>query len=247
MEDINKVLSNIGRHALHLYTPDINKYAIQIPFLAQGKEKRIYITSDVKTAANELKGMKVDITKPEEFKASRRNTRIVVDAIPSFLKFEEKFQNLKCSVLCTYDLTKLDSAMLSQLAKLHDKLILTTESATILSGERVQKLEKLDEKGVEKFVKSELPAIVLALILNKPICGRDITKVLHKKFNVLISPGSLYPLLKDLEKKGLLSCEYGIKNKNKIYRVKKKENVKEILNRHLQASRFVLKFLEKSA
>ncbi len=237
--EINKILA-IGKHTLHFYTADINKYAIQIPFLAQGNGKKIYVTNDKEDAAKELKDMKVSIVKPEEFKIEK-NARIVVDATSSsFLEFEEKLQNLKCVVLCTYDLTKINPSLLKRIVQLHDKLIITNSSSTLISG----KEEKPDEKAIEKFVKRELPTITLALILNKPMCGHDIMKVLHRNFNVLISPGSLYPLLKDLEKKGLLKCEYKIKNK--IYQVNEKEAVKNMLAKQVQANHFISKFIEKN-
>lgn len=243
--EISKALLSVGKHILHLYGADTNKYAIQIPFLAQEKGKKIYITSNPETAAKELKEIRVKILVPEKFKMSKKNTRILVDASsPSYLRFEEKLQNLDCHILCTYDMTKLDSDTLKKLVELHDKLIITSGSATLLAGKELEE-EKLDEKSVEKFVKNELPVIVLALTLNKPMCGYDIMKVLHKNFNVLISPGSLYPLLRDLEKKGLLKCEYGIKNK--IYIVEKKDAVKSMLNSHIQTNHFISKFLEKSA
>lgn len=250
MEKLNKALLNAGKRILHLYGADVNKYAIQIPFLVQGRrEKKIYVTSNPEAATRELRKIGgISIVKPEEFImpiASKKGARIVIDATsPSYLEFEKKLQGLTCPILCTYDVTSLNSDMLEKLVKLHDKLIITSGSATLLSGSRVEDLEKLDDESVEKFVKNELPAIVLSLILNKPMCGHEIMKTLHKNFNVLISPGSLYPLLKNLEKRDLLKCEYKIKNK--IYEIKEENIVKSILSNHIQARRFISKFLEKN-
>jgi len=81
------------------------------------------------------------------------------------------------------------------------------------------------------------------LLLNKPRCGTDIIKTIHKNFNVLLSPGTIYPLLHNLEKTGLVQCEYAVKKK--IYKLADTSlrEVKDSLNEHIQASSAMSKFL----
>ncbi len=248
MENINKILSSMGKNTLHLHTPDINKYSLQIPFLAQGKIG-VYVTTDIKEAEKELKNldMKISIIKPEELskidiKEEEEEWRVVVDAIIAGMEFEKRLKKFGCPILYTYDITKLDSDILKNLIATHDKLIFTSSSSTIMSS---PSLEKLDINTLEKFVKNNLSTVALALILNKPMCGKEIMKALHKNFNVFISPGSLYPLLKDLEQKGLLKYEYEIKNK--VYKVSNKSKIREILKEKIQTNSFISKFLERYA
>lgn len=249
MENINKILSSMGKNTLHLHAPNINKYSLQIPFLAQGKIG-IYVTTDIKEAEKELKNldMKISIIKPEELskinisEEEKVEWRVVVDAIIAGTEFEKRLKKFGCPILYTYDITKLNSETLKNLIATHDKLIFTSSSSTIMSS---PSLEKLDTNTLEKFVKNNLSTVALALILNKPMCGKEIMKALHKNFNVLISPGSLYPLLKDLEQKGLLKYEYEIKNK--VYKVSNKSKIREILKEKIQTNSFISKFLERYA
>jgi DNA-binding PadR family transcriptional regulator len=68
-------------------------------------------------------------------------------------------------------------------------------------------------KSVQMAVKDSLELIVLAMALRQPICGTDIIKTIHSEFGVLLSPGTIYPLLHELEDRGLLKCELGVKKK----------------------------------
>ncbi|MCG2825848.1 MAG: helix-turn-helix transcriptional regulator, partial [Thermoplasmatales archaeon] len=65
-------------------------------------------------------------------------------------------------------------------------------------------------------------------------------------FNVLLSPGTIYPLLHSLEKKGLLKCEYEVKTKT--YRPGKgaEPKIRVLLNEHIQTSRFLSRFLQST-
>ena len=92
-------------------------------------------------------------------------------------------------------------------------------------------------------MKNYLDMIVLALILDKPMCGTDVMKVIHKNFNVLLSPGTVYLLLHALEENRLLECEYNIKKK--IYRPVEgeKAEIRNMLKEHILSSRFLNEFL----
>jgi DNA-binding PadR family transcriptional regulator len=55
-----------------------------------------------------------------------------------------------------------------------------------------------------KYVKIALDLVILAILNGKPVYGYKIMAVIHKEFGVLLSPGSLYPLLHSLEEKKLI-------------------------------------------
>ncbi|MFH1774932.1 MAG: helix-turn-helix transcriptional regulator [Methanobacteriota archaeon] len=257
---INTILAGIGglKHVLHLYAPNVSKYAIQTPFLAAAREDEeiFYVTrEDPKSVANEFKqlGIELSIIQPEDLDTLKtvgsRKLRIVVDAgsIETGHEKREEFltKNENNSALCTYDVSKLKPEMIERLVASHDKLILTTDDVTVLSSESLKELDVANE-FIERFVKEYLDMVVLALIVRKPVCGMDIINIVHKNFNVLLSPGTIYPLLHELEENGLLECEYGIKKK--IYRpVRSSEaKIRSILGEHLQTNEFLNRFLKSA-
>lgn len=66
----------------------------------------------------------------------------------------------------------------------------------------------LEERITEKQVKAFLDIIVLAMLNGEPMYGYKIIAAIHKEFGILLSPGSLYPLLRILEKKKLLESRF---------------------------------------
>ncbi len=67
--------------------------------------------------------------------------------------------------------------------------------------------------------------------------------IIHRNFNVLLSPGTIYPLLHKLKNEGLLECEYDIKKK--IYKPAKgsEADIRSILDEHLLANELLSDFL----
>lgn len=272
---IEAVLSSIGfKHSLHLYTSDVNRYAIQEPFIAAAKEGEavIYVTNESPTAVvKEFEGLGINLSviKPEELgglTTTDCGLRIVVDAgsiDPSVLQGlggrtretlakyidhskREKFlaESCKdCLILCTFDTGKLTPDLIKQLVASHDKLVLTTSDTTILAAESLNRTGPVAE-SLQRFVKDELETIVLALVLREPMCGADIIKEIHIKFDVLLSPGTIYPLLHDLKMKGLLECEYGVKTKNYKPSEGAQEKIRKMSEEHIKASRFLSQFLQ---
>lgn len=56
----------------------------------------------------------------------------------------------------------------------------------------------------ERCVKSLIDVIVLEMINREPMSGYDIIALIHKEFRILLSPGTVYPLLNFLERNGLI-------------------------------------------
>jgi len=57
--------------------------------------------------------------------------------------------------------------------------------------------------------------LVLAELQEKPLSGYDIITLIHKKFNVLVSSGTVYSLLYSLERKGLVNAE--MEQRKRVY------------------------------
>ena len=62
----------------------------------------------------------------------------------------------------------------------------------------------LRERTSGKYVKTALGLVILAILNGKPMYGYKIMAAIHKEFGVLLSPGSLYPLLHLLEERELV-------------------------------------------
>lgn len=66
----------------------------------------------------------------------------------------------------------------------------------------------------DHIVKSFLDIIILSFLKKEPSHGYALIADIHTNFDVLLSPGTLYPLLYSLEKKGLISTEKDGRRKN---------------------------------
>jgi DNA-binding PadR family transcriptional regulator len=58
-----------------------------------------------------------------------------------------------------------------------------------------------------RTIKTFMDILVLAELQEKPLSGYDIITLIHKRFNVLVSSGTVYSLLYSLERKGLVNAE----------------------------------------
>lgn len=70
-----------------------------------------------------------------------------------------------------------------------------------------------EKRITEKHVKTFLDIVILAMLNSEPTYGYKIIATIHKEFGVLLSPGSLYPLLHFLEGNKLIESR---SNKGKI-------------------------------
>jgi DNA-binding PadR family transcriptional regulator len=73
----------------------------------------------------------------------------------------------------------------------------------------------ISERLNDSMIKNYLDIIVLAMLNSEPIHGYKLIGELHKTFGVLLSPGTLYPLLHHLKKEGLI--EVKLSKRRKLY------------------------------
>jgi len=241
----------LSRHILFLYTSRINKYAVQSSFFAMsGKDEELmYVTGEQPELIMKMfeKNINISVIRPENMGVVRTmngKQRIIMDMSSikgGHDKLEELLgENQNNIALCMYDISLLAPEKIQKLASCHDRLILNTPDITVLSG---KKLDAADAT-VERFVKEYLDIVVLALIAGKPMCGTDILDIVHKNFNVLLSPGTVYPLLHRLKNEGLLECECSIKKK--VYRPARgsEASIRQIIEKHSMASEFLSDFIK---
>jgi len=267
MESVNlKPRSNTSveglDHTLHLYTSKVDKYEIQRAFLVfmREDERAVYVTRDDPTSLfKEFKSMnvKLRIIKPEELRDLENKgnckLRIIIDAgsMPDqegqeikerehYINELGKRQSVRC--LCTYDVTRLDPDTIRQFAAYHNHLQLTTNDITMLSGNFIDK-SRLSYDSVEKMVKDNLETIILALLQRKTMCGTEIIGTIHLEFNVLLSPGTIYPLLQSLRDRGLLTSDKDGKAKRYAPARDAESKIKGIIEERIEARKLLANYL----
>lgn len=57
--------------------------------------------------------------------------------------------------------------------------------------------------------------LILGELQEKPLSGYDIIGLIHKRFNVLVSSGTVYSLLYSLERDGLISAD--VDSRKRVY------------------------------
>ncbi len=241
----------LSRHILFLYTSHMNKYAIQSSFFAMSDdgEELLYITGEQPELIMKMfeKNIDISVIHPENMdilKTMGGKLRIIMDmsSIDDGHEKLEEFlaENKNIIALCMYDLSRLPPERIQKLTATHDRLILNTPDITVLSGEKLD----IADATLERFVKEYLDIVILAMIAGKPMCGTDILNIVHKNFNVLLSPGTIYPLLHRLKKEGLLEYECSIKKK--VYKPARgsEENIRRIIEEHSQANEILNDFLK---
>jgi DNA-binding PadR family transcriptional regulator len=251
-------------HTLHLYTSNVDKYIIQRAFLISNRndEEMVYVTAnDPEFLIQEfnIANVNLRIIKPEELRGLKKEKncelRLIIDAgsivdqkdaeiekRESYLNDLSKRHRVNC--LCTYDVTNLNFERIKRLTLYHNQLRLTTNDLTILSGDLFDG-SRLSGESIEKMVKDNLESIILAIIFqNNTMCGTDIIGTIHLKFNVLLSPGTIYPLLHSLKQKGLLTIQK--LGKEIVYTPIEdaKPKIKSIVNEHIQARKLLNHYLQ---
>ena len=70
----------------------------------------------------------------------------------------------------------------------------------------------------KNIVKSNIEVIVLNMLSKRAMCGFDLIKEINSKYNVLLSQGTVYPLLYSLKEDGVIQCQFKDGNmRSKIY------------------------------
>jgi len=110
------------------------------------------------------------------------------------------------------------------------------------------KTKKRGNKPIIDLRKKALLGIIDILILNwikkQPICGQDIRDRIKGEFTISIGPGTLYPILYNLQKKGFIESK--LYNKKRMYFLTKEGKTASIKvkNDYLKISKSILNFLK---
>lgn len=150
--------------------------------------------------------------------------------------------SLKC--LCMYEVNNLSSEMLKHLTFFHSEYQLTSRDLTLISGDSIKK-PAISLNSLQKIVKDNLEVIILALLNRGAICGSDLIGIVHTEFNVLLSPGTIYPLLHSLYEKELVTWIKDGKEKKYVYKEDTESKIKRLMKEHIDAQKLLNSYLNK--
>ncbi|MCW4016954.1 MAG: PadR family transcriptional regulator [Candidatus Bathyarchaeota archaeon] len=74
---------------------------------------------------------------------------------------------------------------------------------------------KIVETLRRRTIKTFMDVLILAELQEKSLSGYDIIGLIHKRFNILVSSGTVYSLLYSLERKGLVTAD--LDNRKRTY------------------------------
>lgn len=106
----------------------------------------------------------------------------------------------------------------------------------------VQVLE-IENPLTEDIVKSHLEIIVLSMLSEKSMSGYDIIKEIFTKYNVLLSQGSVYPLLYSLKEDGIIQSMFtkgDMRTKIYFYTQEGKQTTQKKINEFIDAMEYFL-------
>lgn len=153
------------------------------------------------------------------------------DNFQSVLELENKirqYNGLPVATISAFHLNSVNQESVRQLASTHTRTVMSPkEGETSISfaqpklGEEafseLPPIHVVSAESMEQSVKKSLDYVVLSLLVQTPMCGFDVIKTIVQRFNVLISQGTVYPILYSLQAKGYLTTELAPDNKTRFY------------------------------
>ncbi len=156
------------------------------------------------------------------------------EAIVDFEKMIHKISDHTLSLVNA----DVDQILAKELMKIHDRVLIQSEKKIKISftpSIKEVNVDVVSSKSIEHSLKKNIDIVIAALLYKEPMCGFDIIKTLVRRYNVVLSQGTIYPLLYNFEKEGLLRSEISRNNKTKIYipTEEGREKLRKMLVEHL--------------
>jgi DNA-binding PadR family transcriptional regulator len=81
-----------------------------------------------------------------------------------------------------------------------------------------------------RMVRNFLDVVILKELRTKPLSGYDVIEFIHKKFDILLSSGTVYSVIYSLERNGLIKAVWHQRRRDYVLTEKGKETTRIILN-----------------
>ena len=99
----------------------------------------------------------------------------------------------------------------------------------------------------ERIVKNFMDVLVMAELRNNPLSGYDVISLIHKKFNLLVSSGTVYSLLYSLERDGLIEGKLNDRKRVYVLTDKGEKTIGAILNANDQIQSIVVDLFKRNS
>lgn len=150
-----------------------------------------------------------------------RNIEAILEVVDNI----QKINNTPISTLSAFDVRLLNQEAVNKLVKIHNRVILSTKDGTSVSFSQAHKdaeilppsIDIISSESMEQCIKKSLDVIVLSLLQQRPMCGFDIIKTIVQNFSVLLSQGTVYPILYSLKDSGYVDIVMRPDNKTRVY------------------------------
>jgi DNA-binding PadR family transcriptional regulator len=162
---------------------------------------------------------------------------------------------LPLRVITAFDIDSLTDDAVGRLLELHENVIVSTRNEHRMSLLNYHPPElpspspaqTVSRKALERSVKKHLDVIASSLLLRSPMCGYDLIRTIYQKYHTFLSQGTVYPLLYDLERRGLLSIVKSKSPHSKVYTLTEqgKEKAKTVINDFVSAQKYLLESIRK--
>jgi len=99
----------------------------------------------------------------------------------------------------------------------------------------------------ERIVKNFMDVLVMAELRNNPLSGYDVISLIHKKFNLLVSSGTVYSLLYSLERDGLIEGKLNDRKRVDVLTEKGEKTISAILTANDQIQSIVVDLFKRNS
>lgn len=148
-----------------------------------------------------------------------------LEAILELVDDVQQIKDAPLSTLSAFNVSLLNQDIVNKLVKIHDRVILSTKGGTSVSFSQFSKnddlispsIDVISSDSMEQCIKKSLDVIVLSLLQQRPMCGFDIIKTIVQNFSVLLSQGTVYPILYSLKERGYVDIVMRPDNKTRVY------------------------------
>ncbi len=168
-------------------------------------------------------------------------------------KYKAPIQKIPFALVNAFETTSLKDDFIQQVIKLHQRVYLLQENLSTFKFPTVSpsletvfpKFHVLPQETLEKLTKDNLGLITLLLLEKSDKSGYQILKDIASHFHCILSQGTLYPLLYQLEKENKITKQNG-KGREVIYSLTKEteESLKQRKETCLKAYQYLASFFE---
>ncbi len=156
------------------------------------------------------------------------------DSAPSYLLREELvsalegfFRNFpEATIITCFSIDAVDAEFLERVFRFYSFVVVSADAEkTIISPvavngrAEIREVDVISTEVADTLVKKFLDLIILSILSTEPMHGYSIIKTIFHRCGVLVSQGMLYPLLHEMQEKGLVKQEAANMGRGKVYAI----------------------------